>query len=156
MPVITVMPRCAPQTKITGVAYWGATIRLHGDSFDDARRFATELAAQDGSRLLSAFDDPDVIAGQGTVGLELAALAPDVALVPIGGGGLAAGVALALKSQGVRIVGAQVEGVDAMARALRGDHAPVEPVATLADGVRVKHPGRMTQQLHGQIGRAQV
>src|SRR3546814_10384946 len=92
-----------------------------------------ELAAQHGYRLLSAFDDPDVIAGQGTVGLELAALAPDVALVPIGGGGLAAGVALALKSQGVRIVGAQVEGVDAMARALRGDHAPLEPVATLAD-----------------------
>src|SRR3546814_9162347 len=106
-----------------------------------------ELAAQHGYRLLSAFDDPDVIAGQGTVGLELAALAPDVALVPIGGGGLAAGVALALKSQGVRIVGAQVEGVDAMARALRGDHAPLEPVATLADGVRVKHPGRLTQQL---------
>src|SRR3546814_1057519 len=143
MPVITVMPRCAPQTKITGVAHWGATIPLHGDSFDDARRFATELAAQHGYRLLSAFDDPDVIAGQGTVGLELAALAPDVALVPIGGGGLAAGVALALKSQGVRIVGAQVEGVDAMARALRGDHTPLEPVATLADGVR-------------EIGRAHV
>src|SRR3546814_6383796 len=70
MPVITVMPRCAPQTKITGVAHWGATIRLHGDSFDDARRFATELAAQHGYRLLSAFDDPDVIAGQGTVGLR--------------------------------------------------------------------------------------
>src|SRR3546814_9232892 len=102
---------CSSDLKITGVAHWGATIRLHGDSFDDARRFATELAAQHGYRLLSAFDDPDVIAGQGTVGLELAALAPDVALVPIGGGGLAAGVALALKSQGVRIVGAQVEGV---------------------------------------------
>src|SRR3546814_14990309 len=74
-----------------------------------------------------------------------------VALFPIGGGGLAAGVALALKSQGVRIVGAQVEGVDAMARALRGDHAPLEPVATLADGVRVKHPGRLTQQLLGRL-----
>src|SRR3546814_14262459 len=78
-------------------------------------------------------------------------MAPDVALVPIGGGGLAAGVALALKSQGVRIVGAQVEGVDAMARALRGNHAALEPVATLADGVRVKHPGRLTQQLLGRL-----
>src|SRR3546814_10954776 len=130
---------CSSDLKITGVAHWGATIRLHGDSFDDARRFATELAAQHGYRLLSAFDDPDVIAGQGTVGLELAALAPDVALVPIGGGGLAAGVALALKSQGVRIVGAQVEGVDAMARALRGDPAPPEPVATRADGARAQN-----------------
>ena len=151
MPVITVMPRCAPQTKIAGVAHWGATIRLHGDSFDEARIFAGELAAQHGYRLLSAFDDPDVIAGQGTVGLELAALAPDVVLVPIGGGGLAAGVALALKSQGVRIVGAQVEGVDAMARALRGDHALIEPVATLADGVRVKQPGALTRHLLGLL-----
>ncbi|HWS77469.1 MAG TPA: pyridoxal-phosphate dependent enzyme, partial [Thermomonas sp.] len=122
MPVITVMPRCAPETKVAGVAHWGATVRLHGDSYDEAKAFAIELAAQNGYRLLSAFDDPDVIAGQGTVGLEIAAsLSPDVVLVPIGGGGLASGVALALKSQGIRIVGAQVEGVDAMARALQGD-----------------------------------
>jgi threonine dehydratase len=153
MPVITVMPRGAPQTKVAGVAHWGATVRLHGDNYDEAKGFAFELAAQHGYRLLSAFDDADVIAGQGTVGLELAALAPDVVLVPIGGGGLAAGVALALKSaclsamasrRGVRIVGAQVEGVDAMARALRGDHAPIEPAATLADGVKVKTPGALT------------
>ena len=156
MQAITVMPRCAPQTKVAGVAHWGATVRLHGDSYDEAKAFADELAAQHDYRLLSAFDDPDVIAGQGTVGLELAALAPDVVLVPIGGGGLAAGVALALKSarlsgtqasRRVRIIGAQVEGVDAMARALRGDHARREPAATLADGVRVTQPGKLTQRL---------
>jgi threonine dehydratase len=156
MPVITVMPRCAPQTKIAGVAHWGAAIRLHGDSFDEAKAFAAELARQHDYRLLSAFDDADVIAGQGTVGLELAALAPDVVLVPIGGGGLAAGVALALKSacssgmkssRRVRIIGAQVEGVDSMLRALRDDHRLIEPVATLADGVRVKQPGVLTQRL---------
>jgi threonine dehydratase len=147
MQAITVMPRSAPQTKIAGVAHWGATVRLHGDSYDEAKAFADELAAQHDYHLLSAFDDRDVIAGQGTVGLELAALAPDVVLVPIGGGGLAAGVALALKSQGVRIIGAQVEGVDAMARALRGDHARREPAATLADGVRVTQPGKLTQRL---------
>lgn len=147
VPVITVMPRCAPQTKIAGVAHWGAAIRLHGDSFDEARNFAADLAQQHNYRLLSAFDDADVIAGQGTVGLELAALAPDVVLVPIGGGGLAAGVVLALKSQGVRIVGAQVEGVDSMRRALYGDHRLLEPAATLADGVRVKQPGFLTQRL---------
>ena len=147
MQAITVMPRGAPQTKVAGVAHWGATVRLHGDSYDEAKAFAAELAAQNDYRLLSAFDDADVIAGQGTVGLELAALMPDVVLVPIGGGGLAAGVALALKSQGIRIVGAQVEGVDSMARALRGDFALREPAATLADGVRVKEPGHLTRRV---------
>ena len=154
-PVIAVMPRCAPATKIAGVAHWGATVRLHGDSYDEAKAFAAALAAQHGYRLLSAFDDADVIAGQGTVGLELAKLAPDVVLVPIGGGGLAAGVALALKAaclpgmarRRLRIVGAQVEGVDAMARALRGETMLREPAATLADGVRVKQPGELTRRM---------
>ncbi len=157
---ITVMPRGAPQTKIAGVAHWGAAIRLLGDSFDEAKAFAAELASQNGYRMLSAFDDPDVIAGQGTVGLELAALAPDVVLVPIGGGGLAAGVALALKatylsgtraSRRIRLIGAQVEGVDSMRRALHGDHALREPAATLADGVRVREPGRLTFQVLEQL-----
>jgi threonine dehydratase len=122
-------------------------VRLHGDSYDEAKAFAVELAAHHDYRLLPAFDDVDVIAGQGTVGLELAALMPDVVLVPIGGGGLAAGVALALKSQRVRIIGAQVENVDAMARALRGDFTMREPATTLADGVRVKQPGTLTQHV---------
>ncbi len=160
VPVITVMPRCAPQTKIAGVAHWGATVRLHGDSYDEAKAFAIELAAQHDYRLLSAFDDRDVIAGQGTVGLEIAAMSPDVVLVPIGGGGLAAGVALALKSaylsgtqarRRVRIIGAQVEGVDAMARALQGDHSLREPALTLADGVRVKQPGRLTERILAEL-----
>ena len=151
VPAITVMPRCAPETKIAGVAHWGATVRLHGDSYDEAKAFAIELASQHDYRLLSAFDDRDVIAGQGTVGLEIAAMSPDVVLVPIGGGGLAAGVALALKSQGVRIIGAQVEGVDAMARALQGDHSLREPAMTLADGVRVKQPGTLTERILAEL-----
>jgi threonine dehydratase len=144
---ITVMPFGAPANKIAGVAHWGATVRQHGDSYDEAYAFARELAEQNDYRFLSAFDDPDVIAGQGTVGIEIAAYAPDVVIVPIGGGGLAAGVALALKSQGVRVVGAQVEGVDAMARALKGDIRDIAPVASLADGVRVKTPGFITRRL---------
>ncbi len=151
VPAITVMPRCAPETKIAGVAHWGATVRLHGDSYDEAKAFAIELAAQHDYRLLSAFDDRDVIAGQGTVGLEIAAMSPDVVLVPIGGGGLAAGVAIALKSQGVRIIGAQVEGVDAMARALQGDHTLREPAMTLADGVRVRQPGALTERILAEL-----
>jgi threonine dehydratase len=148
---IAVMPHTAPETKIAGVAHWGATVRLHGDSFDEARAFAMQLAERNGYRFLPAFDDPDVIAGQGTVGMEVAELAPDVMLVPIGGGGLAAGVALALKSQGVRIVGAQVEHVDAMSQVLRSGTESISPAATLADGVRVKQAGLLTREILGRL-----
>jgi threonine dehydratase len=151
VPAIAVMPHGAPQTKIAGVAHWGATVRLHGDTFDEARTFAMQLAERNGYRFLSAFDDPDVIAGQGTVGMEIASLAPDVVLVPIGGGGLAAGVALALHAQGVRIIGAQVEHVDAMHRALRGEPEGPLPAATLADGVRVKQPGLLTREILSRL-----
>ncbi len=151
VPAIAVMPHGAPQTKIAGVSHWGATVRLHGETFDEARAFAMQLAERNGYRFLSAFDDPDVIAGQGTVGMEIASLAPDVVLVPIGGGGLAAGVALALHAQGVRIVGAQVEHVDAMHRALRGEPEGALPVATLADGVRVRHPGMLTREILSRL-----
>ncbi len=144
---ITVMPHGAPATKIAGVQHWGATVRQHGSSYDEAFAFARELAEQNGYRFLSAFDDPDVIAGQGTLGIEIAPHAPDVVIVPIGGGGLASGVALALKSQGVRIIGAQVEGVDSMARAIKGDVREIDPVPTLADGVKVKIPGFITRRL---------
>jgi threonine dehydratase len=151
VPAIAVMPHGAPQTKIAGVAHWGATVRLHGETFDEARAFAMQLAERNDYRFLSAFDDPDVIAGQGTVGMEIASLAPDVVLVPIGGGGLAAGVALALHAQGVRIVGAQVEHVDAMHRALRGEPEGALPIATLADGVRVRHPGLLTRDILSRL-----
>ena len=151
VPAIAVMPHSAPQAKIAGVAHWGATVRLHGETFDEARAFAMQLAERNGYRFLSAFDDPDVIAGQGTVGMEIASLAPDVVLVPIGGGGLAAGVALALHAQGVRIIGAQVEHVDAMHRALRGEPEGALPAATLADGVRVKQPGLLTREILSRL-----
>ena len=144
---ITVMPTTTPQTKVQGVARWGAYVRLHGSSYDEAAAHAHVLAAQHDYRYLSAFDDPDVIAGQGTVGMELATLAPEVVIVPIGGGGLATGIALALKSQGVRIIGAQVEDVDAMARVLKGETPRAEPAQTLADGTRVREPGHLTRRL---------
>lgn len=149
--VITVMPINAPETKVAGVAHWGATVRLHGENFDEAREFALALAEKNDYRFLSAFDEPDVIAGQGTVGLEIAELQPDVVLVPIGGGGLASGVALALKSQGVKIVGAQVEHVDAMACVLRGETEPERLPVTLADGARVRVPGTLTRRLLAEL-----
>src|SRR5690606_28656785 len=148
---ITVMPHGAPENKIAGVAHWGATVRQHGDCYDEAYAFAVQLAEQNDYRFLSAFDDPDVIAGQGTIGIEIAPHAPDVVIVPIGGGGLASGVALALRSQGVRVVGAQVEGVDAMARAIKGDVREIAPVSSLADGVRVKVPGFLARRMCARL-----
>jgi threonine dehydratase len=92
--------------------------------------------------LLHAFDDPEVIAGQATVAAEILHLDPDVVVVPVGGGGLAAGMASLLRRRGIRIVGAQVAGVDGLRRALRGDAPlPGPPPATLADGLRVTSPG---------------
>lgn len=160
VPVITVMPVSAPAVKAQGVAFLGATVRLSGNSYDEAKAHALQLAGQHGFRYLSAFDDPDVIAGQGTLGLELIEHAPEAVLVPIGGGGLAAGVALALKSvllcggrnaKRVRIIGAQVEGVDAMARALKGDASPITPRATLADGIRVAEAGVLTREILSRL-----
>lgn len=151
VPVITVMPVTAPVVKAQGVAFLGATVRQSGQTYDEAKAHALQLAEQHGFRFLSAFDDPDVIAGQGTLGIELAAHAPEAVLVPIGGGGLAAGVALALKSQGVRIIGAQVEGVDAMARALKGEASPITPRATLADGTRVAEAGTLTREILSRL-----
>ena len=160
VPVITVMPVTVPAVKAQGVAFLGATVRLSGNSYDEAKAHALQLAEQHGFRYLSAFDDPDVIAGQGTLGIELAAHAPEAVLVPIGGGGLAAGVALALKStclsgarapRRVRIIGAQVEGVDAMARALNGDPSPIVPRATLADGTRVAEAGILTREILSRL-----
>ena len=144
---ICVMPESAPQTKVRGVARLGAEVVLHGRCYDEAQRHANELASRRGYRLIHPFDDPEVIAGQGSVGIELIAHKPDVVVVPIGGGGLAAGVALALKRHGVRVVGVQLAGVDAMARALNGDASPIEPAATMADGVRVRQAGSLTLPL---------
>ena len=92
-----VVPRDAPRAKVEGCRALGAEVVVGGDGYESCWALAHQLAGRRGARLVHAFDDPDVIAGQATVGFELAALAPDVVLVPVGGGGLAAGVGLALR-----------------------------------------------------------
>ena len=147
---VIVMPTTTPPVKIDAVKARGGVhveIVLHGESYTDAYNHALTLEKEQKLTFVHPFDDPDVIAGQGTIGIEIAPHTPDVVIVPIGGGGLASGVALALKSQGVRVVGAQVEGVDSMARAIKGDTAAIDPARTLADGVRVKVPGLLTRRL---------
>jgi threonine dehydratase len=146
-----VVPEVAPQAKIEGCRRLGAEVVLRGSCFEEALEHAGRLAEGRGWRFLHAFDDPDVIAGQGTVAAELLPLRPDVVLVPVGGGGLAAGIAVVLKAFGVRVVGVQVQGVDALARRLRGEPPGGPPPATIADGLRVHRLGRLAVKLCDEL-----
>jgi threonine dehydratase len=138
-----VVPEAAARTKVDGCRALGARVLEAGDGFESCAARARALAEAEGGHFLHAFDDAEVIAGQSTVAAELLDLRPDVVVVPIGGGGLAAGVGSLLRRHGIRVVGAQVEGVDALRRALAGEPAPAFAAPTLADGVRVAAPGRL-------------
>jgi len=142
---IIAVPKNAPRNKIERMVALGAEVVLHGTDFDQCLVWAQRKSITQGWRFLHAFDDPDVIAGQGTVALELLKYKPEVVVVPIGGGGLAAGHALVLKEAGVRLVGAQIEGVDAMASALRGGPKRISPRPTVADSLRVRQAGSLTR-----------
>jgi len=144
---VVAVPVDAPQVKVDRIEALGARVHRVGDSFEASLRWARSHARQTDARLIHAFDDPDVIAGQGTIALELLHLCPDVVMVPIGGGGLAAGISLVLRGEGIRLVGVQVKGVDAMASVFRGGPRQISPAVTVADGVRVRSPGRLTQAL---------
>jgi len=141
-----VVPATAPQTKIDGARSLGATVIIKGETFEHAFEHAMESAMVNDWRFLHAFDDAEIIAGQGTIALELLHFAPDTVLIPIGGGGLASGVGLVLKAHGIRAWGVQVENVDGMGRKLDGK-GPVQPAQTLADGLRVFEPGRLTAEI---------
>ena len=139
------MPADAPLAKIAAVREYGGQVEFVDGSFDDAASAAREAAA-DGRTLIHAFDDPLVIAGQGTIGLELVRQAPGLRLVvvPLGGGGLAVGVAVAVKAAipEARVVGVQAE----MCAPYSGSEAPRVP-STICDGIAVKHPGKLTGPL---------
>lgn len=141
-----VMPRFTPATKVTRTEGWGAKVVLHGETLAEAAAHAHELALRDGLIFIHPYDDPGVIAGQGTAALELLEDAPEVdALsVPVGGGGLLTGCAAAALEfkPGLRIFGVEVEGYPAMAQRLRG-----QPVAvggpTIAEGIAVRDVGEL-------------
>jgi len=134
------MPQDAPMAKVEATQGYGAETVLTGALFDDAMAAATARAAETGATFVHAFEDPLVIAGQGTLGLELIDRLPDAAtfLIPIGGGGLAAGIAIVLRAlrPGVRIVGVQAGKTE------RG---------TIADGILVKHPGELTMAILDEL-----
>ncbi|MEU2424528.1 threonine ammonia-lyase [Streptomyces sp. NPDC007851] len=140
------MPNGAPLPKISATRHYGAEVRLHGQVVDETLAAAQEYAAETGAVFIHPFDHPDVIAGQGTVGLEILDQCPEVGtiVVGIGGGGLAAGIAVAVKSirPDVRIVGVQAAGAAAYPPSLAaGRPVSVANPATMADGIKVGRPG---------------
>jgi threonine dehydratase len=149
VPATIVMPEHAPLTKVTATRGMGAEVVLYGANFDDAGVMARQLQAERNLTFIHAFNDLDVIAGQGTIGLEIhAALAEaTVVVVPIGGGGLIGGIATALRALGskARIIGVQAAGCDAVRPSLAAGHpVRIDAVRTIADGIAVKQPGELT------------
>ncbi len=143
-----VMPETAPAAKLEATRSYGARVILEPNTLTVISR-ALELAAEHGYTFVHPFDDPAVVAGQGTVGLEILDDLPDVGtvVVPVGGGGLIAGVALAIKSQrpGVRIVGVEPEGAASMWRSRQvGQPARLDAIETIADGLAAPFAGDLT------------
>lgn len=147
-----VMPETAPISKVLATRGYGAQVMLHGMSYDDSYLKAREIQASTGAVFIHAFDDPHVIAGQGTIGLEILAELPDVDIIfiPVGGGGLASGIAMAVKSinSQIKVVGVEAEG----AACLKASHEAgrlrnLDAATTIADGIAVKCPGTMTFNL---------
>jgi len=141
-----VMPVSAPLIKVTRVRQYGATGVLCGNDYDSALAEALRLSREQELTFVSAFDDPWIVAGQGTVGVEIYEQNPDLqaVIVPVGGGGLIAGIGLALKTliPKIRIIGVQAEAVPSMKVALeKGAPAQLPPAATIADGIAVRAVG---------------
>ncbi|WP_435359687.1 threonine ammonia-lyase [Haloarchaeobius sp. DFWS5] len=144
-----VMPEYAPISKIKATQSYGAEVVLHGADYDEAARKAHELEEEEGRTYVHAFDDPYVMAGQGTIALEILEDLPEVEtiVIPIGGGGLIAGMATAIKAKNpdIRVVGVQAEGASSTAQSLqKGQRFELDHVDTIADGIAVREPGSQT------------
>ncbi|MEA2220331.1 MAG: threonine dehydratase [Solirubrobacteraceae bacterium] len=149
VPCEVFMPTQAPLAKVEGCLALGAVVRLVGDSLDECFAAATARAREGGLAFVHPFDDPDVVAGQGTIGLELLDDVADLAkvVVPLGGGGLSSGIAIAVKSArpDVEVVGVQAGACAPFAASLRlGEPVGVPSALTIADGIAVKRPGALT------------
>ena len=152
IPATIVMPASAPIAKVQATQGYGAKVVLSGDCYDDAYAKACEICREEGATFLHPYNDLEVIAGQGTLGLEILSDLPtaDVVIVPAGGGGLLAGVAACIKqiNPRIRVIGVQAEGADAIARSFREKrYISTDEVSTIADGIAVKSPGDITVEL---------
>jgi len=149
IPVTIVMPRHTPNVKVSQTEGHGATVILHGENVDESLAFARELSTEKGLTIVHPFNDPQVIAGQGTVALEMLEAAPDIdtLIVPIGGGGLISGCATVAKAKGgIEVVGVQAELFPSMYNRLKGTSLPCHG-DTLAEGIAVKEPGSITSEI---------
>ena len=150
IPVTIVMPNATPSVKVTHTEGHGARVILHGDMYDDAYALAREMEAEQKLVFVHPFDDPDIIAGAGTIALEMLEVAPglDTLVVPIGGGGLISGTAIAAKSVNPRIevIGVEAELYPSMKNVVEGQHGRIGG-DTLAEGIAVKEPGELTRAI---------
>lgn len=150
IPATIVMPRATPTVKVEHTRAHGATVVLAGDTLAEAQEEAARLTAENDLTFIHPYDDPAVMAGQGSVALEMLAVEPDldVIAVPIGGGGLISGVATAAKGlkPGIRVLGVQAEGYPSMLAALKGEE-PQGAGDTIAEGIAVKYPGMLTREV---------
>ncbi len=150
IPTTIVMPQFAPIMKVQQTEGHGASVVLHGESFDEASAHAHILADRHGYVFVHPFDDPLVMAGQGTVAMEMLAAAPDIdcLVVPVGGGGLISGMATYAKAfnPAIEVVGVQASLYPSMYALMRGEQAVCDG-DTLAEGIAVKNPGQLTRQV---------
>ncbi|MFY3151272.1 threonine ammonia-lyase [Achromobacter xylosoxidans] len=154
VPAVIVMPRFTPTVKVANTRRFGAEVVLAGDTFDDAKAHGYELAKQRRLIMIHPYDDEAVIAGQGTVALEMLEDQPqlDMLVIAIGGGGLISGIATAAKAlkPGIEIIGVQTERFPAMYAAVKGVSMP-QGQYTIAEGIAVKSPGGLTQPIVSRL-----
>jgi threonine dehydratase len=147
---VIVMPRFTPLVKVERTRGFGAEVVLHGESFDEARDHALALARDRGLAFVHPFDDPLVIAGQGTIALEMLHEQPliDTLVIAVGGGGMISGMAAVVKAlrPQVRVIGVQTERFPAMFNAIKNEHHP-QGKSTIAEGIAVGQPGTITREL---------
>jgi len=150
---VIVMPRATPGVKVARTRGFGAEVVLHGDTLEEASTHALALARAQGLTFVHPYDDEAIVAGQGTVGLEMLDAVPDLdsLIVAVGGGGLIAGIATAAKAlkPGIEIVGVQTSRFPAMVNAITGSHHP-QGNSTIAEGIAVGAPGRVTRAIIAQ------
>jgi len=151
---VIVMPLATPMVKVERTRGFGAEVVLHGDTFDQAREHALVLAEREGLTFIHPFDDELVMAGQGTIGIEMLRAQPDLdtLVIAVGGGGLISGIATAVRrlKPGIRIVGVQTSRFPAMVNAIKGTtHA--QGASTIAEGIAVGRPGELTREVIARL-----
>ena len=155
-PATIVMPEQAPLVKVMATQGYGASVVLHGATFEDASAHARQLQEATGATFVHAFDDPDIVAGQGTLGLEILSQVPsaDALIVPVGGGGLIAGIAIAARARkpGLTLIGVEAAGAASCRASLdAGEIQTLPTISTIADGIALKHPGELTFPIIQQL-----